>query len=640
MRRLLAALPFLALVLGAAETVMARAELPWRPRDPALAWQASLLWLALGALALAPAWLTLRLLRRRDRSGPWPPAVLLGWMALPIAVHGVLDRHTQLGGATRGLASARTALEVGATLAVGLALLWILARLLRGLRGRALAALAAGAALLAATLLPPRAAAQPAPARDAGAGAGRPNLLLLVWDTCRSDRLQPYGFERPTSPGLADLAQQSVVFERSLSTSVFTFTSHLSLLTGVYPSTHGARLLRMRYDPTRATSIATTLRAAGYRTGAFVGTDVLAGRTGLRDGFERYDDQVDPPVCDTRAWQAVHDVQTLLAARFPGLRNNGEPHWFQRFQRPAGAVLARALAWLREDDPRPWFCFVNLYDVHWPYVPDERAARELVGPYAGAVDGYLFRSDRWRAGQAISEDDRRHVRELYEAEIRQLDGAVSGFLDALALERGGTAVLVTADHGEAFGERDQWYHEDIGEVQVRVPFLVRRPEPAPQGERRRTPVSGVDVAPTLLALAGLPPPEDMEGRDALALPEDAPRTLFVEDRDHPDPRDVRIALYEQGYKLVRHGLGSDARYELYDLSHDPGALHDLAAERPDVLARLRALLDVRRAAFDEEEAQQAADGGLSDALYGLGYADTRASAPVAPGTEPGSGGQR
>lgn len=640
MRRLLAALPFLALVLGAAETVMARAVLHWRPRDPTLAWQASLLWLALGALALAPAWLTLRLLRRRGRPGPWPPAVLLGWMALPIAVHGVLDRHTQLGGATRGLASARTALELGATLAAGLALLWVLARLLRGLRGRALAALAAGAALLAATLLPPRAAAQPAPAPDAPAGAERPNLLLLVWDTCRSDRLQPYGFERPTSPGLEDLAQESVVFERSLSTSVFTFTSHLSLLTGVYPSTHGARLLRMRYDRTRATSIATTLRAAGYRTGAFVGTDVLAGRTGLRDGFERYDDQVDPPVCDTRAWQAVHDVQTLLAARFPGLRNNGEPHWFQRFQRPAGAVLARALAWVREDDPRPWFCFVNLYDVHWPYVPDERAARELVGPYAGAVDGYLFRSDRWRAGQTISEDDRRHVRELYEAEIRQLDGAVRDFLDALALERGGTAVLVTADHGEAFGERDQWYHEDIGEVQVRVPFLVRRAEPAPQGERRRTPVSGVDVAPTLLALAGLPAPEDMEGRDALALPEDEPRTLFVEDRDHPDPLDVRIALYEQGYKLVRHGLGQGARYELYDLSHDPGALHDLAAERPDVLARLRERLDDRRAEFDEEEAQQAAGGGLSDALYGLGYGGTKASAPVTPGTAPEAGEER
>src|SRR6185436_3905918 len=140
--------------------------------------------------------------------------------------------------------------------------------------------------------------------------------------------------------------------------------------------------------PERASSVAALLRANGYRTGGFVGTDVLAGRTGIRAGFEVYDDQVDPAACDTFAWRFVHALQSLAARFAPGLRFNGRPHWIQDFQRPGGEVLARASAWIRRDDPRPWFCFVNLYDVHWPYLPEGDGTR-FVRSYEGPVDGYL-----------------------------------------------------------------------------------------------------------------------------------------------------------------------------------------------------------------------------------------------------------
>jgi arylsulfatase A-like enzyme len=215
------------------------------------------------------------------------------------------------------------------------------------------------------------------------------------------------------------------VFEDSLSASTFTFTSHLSMLTGVHPVTHGAHLLDMRFDPARARSIAEDLAAAGYRTGGFVGTDVLSGRTGIARGFEVWDDQVDPPVCDTLAWGFVHDLQALAAKSVAALRFDGRPHWIQDFQRPADEVLGRALAWIRRADPRPWFCFVNLYDVHWPYLPEGEGGR-LVRPYDGPVDGFLFRSDRWRSGYRMRAEDEAHVRDLYDGEVFDLDARVPG----------------------------------------------------------------------------------------------------------------------------------------------------------------------------------------------------------------------
>ena len=439
-----------------------------------------------------------------------------------------------------------------------------------------------------------------------------------MWDTCRSDRLQPYGYDRETTPHLAEFAEESIVFENATSAATFTFSSHLSMLAGVYPSTHGARLLSTRYDPRRATTIAETLRQSGYRTGAFVGTDVLAGRTGLRYGFERYDDQVDPAVCDTYAWRLVHDLQALTARLVPALRGNGNPHWFQDFQRPAPEVLDNALRWIEAEDDRPWFCFVNLYDVHWPYLP-QADGLALVNEYTGPLDGYLFRSDRWQPGTEITPRDARHVEELYEGELVELDQVVDRFLDALGLEDGSTAVVLTSDHGEAFGEQGQWKHEDVGEPQVRIPMIVRPAEPSPQGRRETAHVTNVDVGPTLLALAGIEPPEGTEGVDLLAgAPEE--RLVFVEDRDHLDPLDVRVAMYDGTWKLVRRGLGEEARFELFDLASDPGGENDLAAERPDVLARLRAQLEEIRLARDAADSEVGdLDKNALDGLKALGY---------------------
>jgi arylsulfatase A-like enzyme len=620
---LLLPLPVLAIVLAALETVLARAAMPWRAGEVRLFFEAYFLWVGLGLLALLPARPTLRFLDARSR--PWPARgtdarpwiVLLGWMVLPVAGAATLGEHTTLVGFA-GLASVRPWLELGGALGGIVLALALLGRWLGSVPGARTASAGVVLSLGVALWIPSR----PEPAASAPAPA-RPNLLLLVWDTCRSDRLEAYGYARPTTPHLAELAKESIVFEDSLSASTFTFTSHLSLLTGAYPATHGARLLDMRFDPARAGSIAEELTAAGYRTGGFVGTDVLSGRTGIRRGFEVYDDEVDPPLCDTFAWGFVHDVQTLLSGAIPALRFNGQPHWIQDFQRPASEVLERALAWIHRDDPRPWFCFVNLYDAHWPYLPEGEGRSSFVRPYDGPVDGYLFRSDRWRGGYRMTSADESHVGDLYDGELLDLDAEVDRFVRALELERGGTAVLLTADHGEGLGEGDSpvgglWNHDDVREPQVRVPLVLRLPERSPEGRRVRAPVSGVDVAPTLLALAGLEPGPNVEGRNLLAGEPASGRERWVDDRDHFSPDEFRWAFYRGSFKLVRTGAGSAASYELFDLAADPAATTDVQREHPEVLAEMVARLEARTPSGAATPSGPGWSEG--DALQALGYA--------------------
>lgn len=624
-RSLLAALLPLATLFAAAESLSVRLRLPWRELGALLFAEALALWLVAGLFAAVPAAWTLRFLERRRDPSEEPrrrqaraAGVLLGWMSGPVAAHAALDRYVGLGGNFVALDGFGPWEGVVGSFLASVLLGWIAYRLVLRFGGFAPAIVVVAASFLVGTLVRTDRVVPPAPA-GALPSSSRPNLLLLVWDTTRSDRLTPYGYDRPTTPHLERLADESVLFERATSVSTFTFTSHLSMLTGVYPSTHGARLLSIRYDPRRARTLTEELRRAGYRTGAFVGTDVLAGRTGLRHGFECYSDRVDPMVCDTFAWSLVHDLQALAARAIPALGGNGSPHWFQDFQRPASGVLADALEWIQEDDPRPWFCFINLYDVHWPYLP-EADGLALVSAYDGPLDGYLFRSNRWKSGTRITEADRLHVSELYDGELLELDEDVDAFLDALDLEDGSTAVLMTSDHGEAFGEAGRWKHEDILEPQVHVPMLLRPAEPTPTSRRVRERASGVDVAPTLLALAGLDPLEGTEGRSLLD-PLAPDRAVFLEDRDHLDPADVRVALYEDHWKLVRLGLDPDAPFQLFDLSTDPLGVHDVASEHPRVLERMAERFLARRAERAEaDRSVGAGDNRAAAGLEALGYA--------------------
>ncbi|HEX2484704.1 MAG TPA: sulfatase [Myxococcota bacterium] len=385
------------------------------------------------------------------------------------------------------------------------------------------------------------------------------NLVLLSIDTLRRDRLGAYGYDRPTSPVLDALAARGVVFEGASAPSSWTVPSHGSLLTGLSPQAHGATGAVQRLDP-RAETLAGWLRQHGYATAAVVNTVLLSAKRGFAGGFDHFELVLGP-----------------------------EP--------AAPEIHARALRWLDgARERRPFFLFLHYYDVHSDYAPAPAYRELLVSPYRGPADGTTEQLKAARLGRlSLAPDDARHLSELYDAEIRQLDDELGRFFAALE-ERGllaDTAIVVTSDHGEEFGEHGGVLHGRTlyGEL-VDVPLILAGPG-VPAGRRVSGPASLLDVFPTVTALLGVPAPPYVEGTDLWsdgALRPPAARPLFFATDWWLGRADGewKRAVERDGWKL--HVAHPGAAAELYDLGADPGERRNVAADEPARVEALRGLL--------------------------------------------------
>lgn len=315
---------------------------------------------------------------------------------------------------------------------------------------------------------------------------GTPNILIVSIDTLRARSVGAYGYGRDTTPFMDALAERGTLFETAITASVTTAPSHMSLFTGLYPEHHGMRTGTDSKTPESVTAAA-RFRAAGYHTAAFTENGFILRPNGFGEGFSEY-------------------------TEYPG-----------RKLHPPGRVqvtFEQARRWLRRSQRRPFFLFVHTYQVHAPYRPPV--------PYAD-----LFANDGFPGPE---DSAMRRLRDDYDREIRFVDDWLAeliGTLDALGL-RDSTLVLVLADHGEEFAEHGGFQHGSaVFDEALEVPLILNGPGVA-AGRRIATPVSLIDVTPTLLDLAGLPVPEDLDGtslaptlRGSRALAE---RTFFAEAR--------------------------------------------------------------------------------------------------------------
>jgi arylsulfatase A-like enzyme len=403
------------------------------------------------------------------------------------------------------------------------------------------------------------------------------NLILISLDTLRADRLGCYGNPRNLTPALDALAAAGVRFADASSVAPWTLPSHATLLTGLYPRRHGV----MDYGhqlPAERVTLAEILGKHGFERFAVLNTWSLAEpRFALLQGFEP---------------AAVRYVPETEESPHGGLRsvNSGA----------AVAAAARDVLAAR-DESRRFFLFLHFFDAHTDYTPRPEYRRRFVSPYRGTLDGTTRQLTALREqGARLSDADLRYLRELYDAEVRQLDDVPAGlFADFEA--RGllqDTLIALTADHGEEFQEHGGLLH---GRTQYQellaVPLILRGPG-LPRAHLVSEPVSLVDLAPTLLARLGVPASEPFDGIDlapswaqpALPLP---PRPLFGE-ADHNNTDAGRPVIDSR--RMVRRGSEKlcvdrvTERTELYDLAHDPGERDDLAARAPERVARLSAEL--------------------------------------------------
>jgi len=377
------------------------------------------------------------------------------------------------------------------------------------------------------------------------------NLLLISLDTLRADHLGCYGYERPTSPFLDGLAAEGVVFERAHAASPWTLPSHTSLFTGLYPSQHGVKDEGFSV-PEEVLTLPQSLGERGFATAAVVSAHFLAPRYGLDRGFERY----------------------IVVPTNP--RHGGA----------ATSVTANGLEWLGKQQGRPFFLFLHYMDIHSDYRAAPRFEALFAAPYRGPVDGSTRQLRAFTRKQiAFDAADRARLIDLYDAEIRQLDGALESLFARLR-EQGAldhTLVVVTADHGEEFFEHGGVLHgQSHYQEMLHVPLILVGPG-LPRGLRIAAPVSLVDLAPTLLALFSAPAPATLAGRDLAPLwrtrnldwPE---RSLFAEADRTVERRDTERALIRGNWKLVLH-RDTGAR-ELYDLAADPREQVNLAQTDP------------------------------------------------------------
>ena len=376
---------------------------------------------------------------------------------------------------------------------------------------------------------------------------GLPSVILFSLDTLRADRVGAYGDAAARTPVLDALAQRGTLFTDAYSSSLWTLPSHTGLFYGTHlPDTPAGLRGQGRAEAALdipALPLPELLRQQGYATAAFTGGGFLAPPFDFLRGFDVF-----------YAFQQGHTKESCPPARFDGPE-----------------VFRRAEAWLRANTHRPFFLFVHTYDVHdrCPFVP----------PGSGEFGGWPeLDADRQAALQ-------QHYRDL----IAETDGRVGALLAALAAS--GTAdrtlIVVTSDHGEALSEHGQRGHScslrPYEEVS-RVPLILQGGGRIPAGQRIETPVSLIDVAPTILSLLDIAPPAWMAGRPlpglGLAHPDPPPPVVVHCER--------QMALRVGDAKLLTT-YGAPERDELYDLAGDPGEARNRAAEDADTLARLRAL---------------------------------------------------
>ena len=410
----------------------------------------------------------------------------------------------------------------------------------------------------------------------APASARPRNAILISIDTLRPDHLGCYGHARATSPTLDELSARGVRFDDVTAAAPWTLPAHATMLTGLYANHHGVKSHETRLAADVIT-LAEEFRDNGFQTFAVVNThNVGAPQYQLDQGFgENFRYIV----------ENEEDPRTLKVRTF----NSGD------------TVVSTAKEFLRaRDEDRPFFLFLHFYDVHTDFTPRSEYREQFVGPYSGKLTGSTMQLAETRAlGRTLDEADVRWLREMYDAEIRQLDDLLArffAFLDAEGLEDE-TLFAVTSDHGEEFQEHGGLLHGRTQYQEVlRIPLLLAGPG-LPAGTVVSTPVHAVDLAPTLLAVMGIPSRQARDGLDLTpawsggTLPE---RLLFGE-ADHNNVVDGLAVIDVK--KMVRRGgtkLLFDVQsraLELYDLARDPLEREDLGRARSADAAALQLELE-------------------------------------------------
>jgi arylsulfatase A-like enzyme len=450
---------------------------------------------------------------------------------------------------------------------------------------------------LASPLLAGQAAAWANPVLAAKDATPRgPDIILISADTLRADHLGCYNYPRETTPAIDRLAARSCRFERAISQAPYTVSSHMSLLTSLYPSFHKVNKIDTdRLDSTVLT-LAEALYNGGYRTWAMTGGGQVSSNYGFAEGFESY----------MEFTSAEEDVRKKVAGTIEFMNDNQES---------------------------PVFVFFHTYKPHPPFRPLPPYDTMFDPAYKGTLSGDFSTITGINNGEIkASREDLDHLVSLYDGDIREMDDQLSElfvFLQKREDETGrGAIIVITSDHGEEFGEHGKYgvHSHTLFHELVSVPLIIHLPRMECAGVTVPDVVQSIDIYPTILELAGIKPPPSIQGLSLLPLMKtgkgrEKPELALSEriPADFPWIRSLRTADY--CYMFREDKTQGRVSHLYFNLRRDP--LEQNSLELPD--GRIRVLFNQIHFLIEEGKkpgkvwGKQELDAESLEILRSLGY---------------------
>lgn len=443
-----------------------------------------------------------------------------------------------------------------------------------------------------------------------GRGESRPNILWIVWDTVRADRMSLYGHPRETTPHLERWARSARVFDAT-AVSCWTLPSHTSMFTGLFPGEHGVNALGDRLED-RFDTIAEILGEEGYETWLFSANPFVSRNLNLTQGFATEEHPTDAALVERARAMVLAKIDpenraTSLRGR---LRKRKNSAWFIK----AVGELAneRFFDFLDRRAPeRPFFAFINYMEAHRERVPSRRFLERTLEPEALA-EAYAFEQSQRRfqrvslgLEEPFSKDQRELIGAIYDAALLELDEHLDHLLAQLRDRRlsADTVVILTSDHGEHLGEDNSYLHQySLREAVLSVPLVIWAPGRLAPG-RETVAVTNVDLFPTILDLAGVRRPRPPDLYSLLRPPAERPLVAeYLEayepllrrfERTNPDWDSAPYRRSIRALRLGPHQLlwSSGEAPELYDLTKRPEERTNLTNRFPQRAAELAALLE-------------------------------------------------
>jgi arylsulfatase A-like enzyme len=443
----------------------------------------------------------------------------------------------------------------------------------------------------------------------AGGPVGAPPMILIMVDTLRADRLGAYGAEDVQTPRIDGLASDGILFTRAFAQASWTRPSVATILTGLYPSSHGA-VHKADVLSDSVETLAEGLQAHGYRTIGLANNANVTAAFNFQQGFDDYI-YLAPDLyfgaSESAAELIVYKQLRVVRERLSKSR------WVRNYYQPAEEVTAQALEIVKRERGRPFFLYLHYMDPHDPY-------------FSHPFDGHGVA----RVATPRPADERaKELLALYDGEVEYLDEQLGRLFEGLR-ELGvydKALIVLTADHGEEFLEHGGWWHgTTLYDEQIAVPLIVKPPGPVAAGRVATGLARSLDIAPTLLAAAGAAAPEEMQGRVLAFIAPDrgSPEAVFSENELEGNVlRSVRTEVWKLIIANEGNPRGQPAN-QVFQIEADPGERDNVFGKgKPEERDLATALDTLAREAGEHARAveQGDVDTATQERLKALGYVD-------------------